>query len=408
MPHERTENRPPPASLRQRSLLLAALLLLLLVGCSGGGTNTGETGGGNTVSEETSASPTGGETSAAEESAEGEAARMDVREAVGQMFVVGMAGTEPDRYVRAMIRDRNIGGVLLFGYNLQGERQTRALTDELQRLSLETDPRVPPFVAVDHEGGEVAHAPWVAPEPSAAELGARGDPEEARAASERIGRALLRAGVNTNLAPVVDTGAGAAIGSRSFGADPDLVGRMGAAAVEGYEAAGIVSSAKHFPNHGPARSDSHVARPVVDHDLETVRAVDLPPFRAAADAGVPMVMVGHLLYPHIDPDNPASLSPDALRLLREELGFEGVVITDDLSMEGALQGGSTARAAVDAASAGADVMIVSGSAAEQAEAHEAVVRAVESGEIPREQVDASVERILEVKREKLPAYWRGL
>jgi beta-N-acetylhexosaminidase len=133
--------------------------------------------------------------------------------------------------------------------------------------------------------------------------------------------------------------------------------------------------------------------------MQTVRTVDLPPFRRAVEAGVPMVMVGHLIYPAIDPDRPTSLSPEALRLLREDLGFGGVIITDDLSMEGALQGGSTARAAVAAVAAGADMMIVSGSAAEQAAAHEAVVQAVESGEIPREQVEASVERILEVKRE---------
>ncbi len=324
---------------------------------------------------------------------------MEIRDAVGQMFVVGMTGTEPDGYVEGMIRDRNIGGILFFGYNMQGEQQTRSLTEELQGLSTEKGPPVPLLIAADHEGGEVAHAPWVAPEPSAAEIGGRGDPEEARAASERIGRSLLRAGVNTNFAPVVDAGDGAAIGSRSFGSDPELVGRMGAAAVEGYEAAGIVSAAKHFPNHGPARADSHVGQPVVDHDMQTVRTVDLPPFRRAVEAGVPMVMVGHLIYPAIDPDRPTSLSPEALRLLREDLGFGGVIITDDLSMEGALQGGSTARAAVAAVAAGADMMIVSGSAAEQAAAHEAVVQAVESGEIPREQVEASVERILEVKRE---------
>ena len=220
---------------------------------------------------------------------------MSVPEMVGQMFMISMGGTEPDYYVNKMIRERNIGGVLLFAHNMKSEEQTRDLTGALQRLSMQTEPAIPLFIAVDHEGGEISHAPWVAPQPAAARIGARGDPAEARAIAEEMGRELLRAGVNTDLAPVVDTGFGAAIGSRSFGEDPQLVARMGAATVEGFRAAGVVCAAKHFPNHGPAASDSHVSLPVVNHDLATLRSHDLPPFEAAIAAGVPMVMVGHLL-----------------------------------------------------------------------------------------------------------------
>ena len=210
---------------------------------------------------------------------------------------------------------------------------------------------------------------------------------------------MREAGINTDFAPVVDTGAGAAIGTRSFGPDPALVARMGTAAVAGLEDAGVVSSAKHFPNHGPATADSHTALPVVEHDLETIEQFDLPPFRAAAGAGVPMVMVGHLVYPAIDPERPASLSPAAIRLLREEVGFNGVIITDDLNMRGASGGpAGVPGAAVEAVKAGADVMIVSGTPQEQADAYEAVVAAVESGEIPWERIYASVERILDVKK----------
>ena len=216
--------------------------------------------------------------------------RMSVREMVGQMFVVSVGGTEPDYYIEKMVRERNIGGVILFGYNMESRAQVASLTSSLQELSLRTEPAVPLLVAVDQEGGEIASAPWVAPEPPAAEIGARGDPAEARAVSERIGTRLLEAGVNTNFAPVVDTGFGAAIGERSYGEDPVLVSSMGAASVEGFEAAGIASSAKHFPNHGPATIDSHERLPVVDHDARTIRTFDLPPFRAAVEAGVPMVM----------------------------------------------------------------------------------------------------------------------
>jgi beta-N-acetylhexosaminidase len=322
---------------------------------------------------------------------------MSVRSLVGQMFMISMGGTESDYYVEKMIRERNIGGVLLFGYNMESEAQTAALTGALQRLSIKTEPSIPLFIAVDHEGGEISRAPWVSRQPAAARVGARGRAAEAREIAERIGEELRRVGVNTDLAPVVDTGFGAAIGARAYGEDPRLVAEMGAAAVEGFESAGVVSAAKHFPNHGPATSDSHASLPVVDHDRETLRSYDLPPFEAAVEAGVPMVMVGHLLYPAIDPDRPASLSPEAIRMLRGELGFDGVVVTDDLAMAGASGGGPPARAAVEAVEAGADLLIISSPPQQQADAYDAVVEAVESGEIPREQVESSVERLLEVK-----------
>ena len=322
---------------------------------------------------------------------------MSVRDMVGQMFVVSVGGTEPDYYIDKMVRERNIGGVILFGYNMKSEDQVRSLTTSLQQLSLRTQPAVPLFVAVDQEGGDIASAPWVTPRPAAAEVGSRGDPAEARAVAEGIGEELLRAGVNTNFAPVVDTGFGAAIGNRSYGEDPELVSRMGAASVEGFERAGIVSAAKHFPNHGPAVVDSHEQLPVVDHDMETLRSYDLPPFRAAVEAGVPMMMAGHLLYPAVDAQRPASLSPKWMSMLREDLGFDGVVVTDDLAMAGASGGGTPERAAVEAVEAGADLLVISSPPQQQADAYDAVVAAVESGEIPEERIRNSVRRLIEVK-----------
>ena len=322
---------------------------------------------------------------------------MSVRDLVGQMFVISVGGTEPDYYIEKMVRERNIGGVILFSYNMKSEEQVKSLTGSLQNLSMRTEPAVPLFVAVDQEGGDIASAPWVAPQPAAAEIGSRGDPDEARRVAAQIGDQLLRAGVNTDFAPVVDTGFGAAIGNRSYGEDPELVARMGAAAVDGFKEAGVVSAAKHFPNHGPATSDSHVSLPVVRHDQKTIESYDLPPFRAAIEAGVPMVMVGHLDYPAIDPEHPASLSKDAISMLREDLGFNGVVITDDLAMAGAAGGEPPARAAVEAVGAGADLLIVSSPPREQADAYDAVVAAVRSGELSRTQIRESVGRILDVK-----------
>ncbi len=381
---------------RLRSAIIVLLgSTLLLAACSGGRQVSAEKSKGTAVA------GTATERSVDEQTGEkgGVTERMNLREMVGQMFVVSVGGTKPDYYIEKMVRERNIGGVLLFGYNMKSEAQTRRLVSSLQELSLETEPAVPLFVAVDQEGGEVAHAPWVTPQPAAAEIGARGNPREARAAAEMMGRQLRRAGVNMDLAPVVDTGFGAAIGSRSFGENPELVARMGAASVEGFEKADVVSAAKHFPNHGPAATDSHEGLPVVRHDMVTIRSRDLPPFRAAIEAGVPMVMMGHLVYPAIDPERPASLSPEAYRLLREDLGFDGVVVTDDLAMAGATGGGTPARAAVRAVKAGADLLIVSSPPPRQAAAYDAVVAAVKAGEIPRALIRASVERVMEVKKE---------
>src|SRR5215203_2279649 len=320
---------------------------------------------------------------------------MSIRDMVGQMFVVSVGGTQPDYFIEKMVRKRNIGGVILFGYNMKSEGQVESLTGSLQQLSMQTEPAVPLFVAVDQEGGDIASAPWVAPQPAAAEVGSRGDPEEARTIAATMGRQLLRAGINTDFAPVVDTGFGAAIGDRSYGEDPELVARMGAAAVEGFQEAGVVSAAKHFPNHGPATSDSHLSLPVIRHDAKTLQSYDLPPFEAAIEAGVPIVMVGHLVYPAIDPHNPASLSRDAMSMLRRDLGFDGVVVTDDLAMAGAKSEGTLTEAAVEAVEAGADLLVIS--SPQQADAYDAVVAAVESGEIPRSRIEKSVERLLTLK-----------
>lgn len=401
-------------------ILLFTLLGTMLTGCSGevrdqgeepdreissqGAHKTTRTVGGSV--EEAEASREARRTTRAEAQGGRAGERMPLPDAVGQMFMVSMNGTRSNYYIEKMVRERNIGGVLLLGTNMESKAQTSRLVDSLQTLSTNTEPSVPMFVAVDQEGGDISSAPWVSPQPSAAQVGDSGDPNQAQAIARLMGEQLREAGVNTDLAPVVDTGSGAAIGTRSYGNDPELVSRMAAASVEGFQKAGIVSSAKHFPNHGPATVDSHVGKPVIDHSLQKIRSYDLPPFQAAVESGGPMVMTGHLTYPVIDPNNPASLSPDAIGMLRQELGFDGVVITDDLSMGGAKQGGTTPQAAVQAVKAGADMMIVSDVPEVQAASYRAVLNAVESGEIPPQQIYDSLERITEIK-EQYPLYESG-
>ena len=387
--------------------LTACFLALVAVGCGAGSGNAGQSNAGDQAGRATkethehtqTASATVGKSVGERDPEEDAQPRMSVREMVGQMFVVSVDGAAPEHYVEKMVRGRNLGGVILFRYNMKDEAQTRRMISSLQELSMQTEPAIPLFVAVDQEGGEVAHVPWVTPQPAAAEVGAGGDPDKARAIAETMGRQLRQAGVNTDLAPVVDTGYGAAIGSRSFGTNPRMVARMSAASVLGFEEAGIVSAAKHFPNHGAATTDSHEGLPVVRHGMAKVRGHDLPPFQAAVEAGVPMVIMGHLVYPAIDYERPASLSPEAYRMLREDLGFDGVAVTDDLAMAGATGGGTPARAAVRAVKAGADLLILSSPAPQQTAAYEAIVDAVEAGEIPKSRIRESARRVMEVKKE---------
>lgn len=398
-------------------MLLALLLAIVAAGCAGdagtkGASDEGRPSAADDSSSEVEARTSAGnstnaerpmETTQIEERAGQIEERMSLPDAVGQMFMVTMSGTRSNFYIEKMVRERSVGGVLLFASNMDSEAQTEQLVGSLQRSSVQTEPSIPLLVAVDQEGGRISSAPWVSPQPSAAQVGASGDPDQARAIAEEMGRQLRQAGINTDLAPVADTGSGAAIGNRSFGSDPELVSRMVAVSVEGFEAAGIVSSAKHFPNHGPATVDSHTGQTVIRHGMQEIHSYDLPPFEAAVEAGVPMVMVGHLTYPAIDPDYPASLSPQAMGMLREDLDFDGVVITDDLSMAGAKRGGTTPQAAVQAVEAGADMMIVSDVPEVQAASYRAVLEAVESGEISRQQIYDSVDRIMEVKR-RYPLY----
>jgi beta-N-acetylhexosaminidase len=386
---------------------LPLLLMLIVLGLSSGcSVPDREASYGSTGSEPEQSTAKESATNEPEQSTSRKVSQLSLEEAVGQMFVVGVGGTEPDYYIEQMIRERNIGGIILHDYNMQSKEQTQAMVSELQKLSIKTSRCIPLIVAVDQEGGRVSSAPWVTYHPPAAAVGQSGDPARAQRIAEEIGRQLDAAGVNTDLAPVVDTGFGAAIGDRSFGTDPHLVSKMGAAAVRGFEAAGIISTAKHFPNHGAAKVDSHAGLPVVDHDMQTVLSYDLPPFKQAVKAGVPMVMGGHLLYPAIDPERPASLSPKAIKLLRQEVGFDGVIITDDLAMEGAKQGGTVAQAAVKAVSAGADMLIIS-SLQEQVDAYAAVVRGVKQGRISQDQINDSVDRILKLKQQYLLRYSFG-
>ena len=320
---------------------------------------------------------------------------MSTEEQVGQLVIAGFSGTTPDAGARSLVQRLRLGGVLLMGPNIRNPRQVRSLTAALQRAS----PRVPLLVAVDHEGGRVLRfRPPVSDLPDARTVGTAGDARLAAAAGRVAGRELLAMGVNFNLAPVLDVNdnpRNPVIGRRAFGTRPEVVARLGVAYMKAMQAEGVVASAKHFPGHGHTSEDSHRTLPVVLRSRQQLEAIDLAPFRAAIRAGISTVMTAHVLYPSLDPRSPATLSRSVLTdLLRRDLGFHGVVITDSLGMGAISARQSPGEGAVRALLAGSDVVLVAGGGDK---VHAALLAAVRSGRIPRHRLEQSVRRVLALK-----------
>jgi beta-N-acetylhexosaminidase len=325
-----------------------------------------------------------------------------LREQIGQMVMCGFSGKTPTEELLRLIREYRLGNVIYFRDNIGTPEEVRQLSATLQEASAQAG-NSPLWIAVDQEGGMVARIDrQVALMPGNMALGAAGSPELVYETARISGVELRSLGINLNFAPCVDVNnnkANPVIGVRSYGEDAGVVGLMGARAVQGYQDAGISACPKHFPGHGDTTADSHLELPTVPHDLERLRQVELPPFRSAIAAGADVVMTAHVQFPAYDASGlPATLSAAVLEgLLREELGFGGVIATDCLEMKAISGTLGVGRGAVMAVKAGADLVLVSHTPELQLEALEAIYQAVLSGELSREQIAASASRIREAK-----------
>jgi beta-N-acetylhexosaminidase len=278
----------------------------------------------------------------------------------GQLFMVGIPGPRLDPVARELVRDLGVGGVILFARNIESPVQVWELTRDLQREALAGGKR-PLLIAVDQEGGPVQRlkAPFTII-PPARELGAAATPEQVEQLARKVARELTLVGINVNFAPVLDVARGphCPLWDRSYGPDPERAALMGAAAIRGYLAGGVIPTAKHFPGLGDTVIDSHHDLALAESGLAQ-REIDLLPFRRAAAAGVPLVMTAHLLVPEWDADRPATLSPGILQgKLREEVGYQGVIVTDDLEMGAISRVMTAAPAAREALAAGADLLLI--------------------------------------------------
>jgi beta-N-acetylhexosaminidase len=286
----------------------------------------------------------------------------ELARAAGELLISGFEGTRPSAEILELIR-AGLGGVILYRKNCADAAQVLGLTNRLQQAARAAGHPQPLLIAIDQEQGRVARlTEGVTLFPPMAAIARAGDPELAAAVAAATGRELLALGVNWNLAPVADvlSAPDCPIGDRSFGSDAAQVSAMVAAYARGAASAGMRCCAKHFPGHGSTGRDSHVAAPLVARSRAELDAVDLVPFRAAIAAGVPAVMSAHITFPALDPEAPASLSPRVIgRLLRGELGFAGVVVSDDLEMAGVVLHRSLESAAIAALGAGSDLLLVS-------------------------------------------------
>ncbi|WP_254434163.1 glycoside hydrolase family 3 protein [Halobacillus sp. Marseille-Q1614] len=344
---------------------------------------------------------------------------MTLEEKIGQLFMIHVYGKTPAdpnyedinmrqnrgvKNFKEAIEKYHIGGVIYFNWtdNIGTPidfAQVNALSNGLQDIAMDQRMPIPLMIATDQEGGVVARVTEPATVfPGNMALGATRSTEYARQSSEIMGMELMSLGINMDLAPVLDVNVNAenpVIGVRSFSENPDLVAEMGAAQVEGYQNENVMATAKHFPGHGDTNVDSHYGLPIINHDLETLHEVDLKPFKEAINVGIDAIMPAHIVVPALDDSGlPATLSKPILTdLLREEMGFEGVIITDSLGMSGANVVPQD-RVPVEAFKAGADILL---NPPNVPLAYNSMLEAVKSGEISEKRVDESVFRILETK-----------
>lgn len=321
---------------------------------------------------------------------------------VGQRMLVGFPGTAIPDSLREVVRKYKVGNFILFSENVVDRAQARELCDQLQKLSLE-ETGLPALIAADQEGGIVNRLPRdCAIAPTALAVAATQNPGNAYVAGKITGTELRALGINFDLAPVLDINSNPqnpVIGARSYGDTPEKVCEYALPMIHGLNDAGVFSCAKHFPGHGDTAVDSHLGLPRVDKSLEELEQCELVPFRAAARAGVSAVMTTHILFPQLDDSGvPATMSrPIITGILREKLGFDGLVTTDCMMMQAIATFYGTVKGCVAAANAGVDMMCISHDPVLAGEVCEALYVALENGELDEGEFRASVGRIRKCK-----------
>jgi beta-N-acetylhexosaminidase len=323
----------------------------------------------------------------------------DVRRHAGQLAIAGFAAHSIPADLRALAREFDLGGIILFSRNVESPEQVAEVAREAQTLAGE----LPLWVSVDQEGGRVARlkAPFTVWPPMLT-LGRSTDDDLARRFAKALASELKAVGISLDYTPVLDiltNPKNPVIGDRALGERAQDVSRIGEIIIRTLQAEGIAACGKHFPGHGDTSADSHHELPLVEHSPDRLDAVEFVPFRAAIEADVAAIMTAHILVPAVDEERPATLSPRIVDgLLKKSLGFGGLVLSDDLDMRAISARYSLAEATVGAMAAGCDAVLMCGAAQEpQVAAMEAVIHAVEDGTLPLERVEDAIARQRRVK-----------
>jgi beta-N-acetylhexosaminidase len=329
----------------------------------------------------------------------------NIRRDIGQLLIGSLPGTTITAEMRSLAKEFSLGGVILFARNIEAPEQVAEMSIDVQTLAAD----LPLWVSVDQEGGRVARlkAPFTEWPPMAV-LGRSGDEELARRFATALATELRAVGITLDYAPVLDIHTNPknpVIGDRALAEDAESVARLGAAIIRALQQNGVAACGKHFPGHGDTSVDSHLELPLVEHPPDRIRRVEAVPFRQAIHADVAFIMTAHVLVPSFDDQRPATLSAAIVQaLLRDELGFQGVILSDDLEMKAIARTYTVADAAVQAIAAGCDgILVCSGDVEVQAATLEALVHAVEEQQIPYKRLEDALTRLRRAKERFLGA-----
>lgn len=336
-----------------------------------------------------------------------------LRHRIGQLLIGSFAGSDVPVELRALAREFDLGGVTFFGRlgNIESPEQVAGLAFDSRNLGVD----MPAWVGIDQEGGRVARlrSPFTEWPPMAV-LGRSDNPLLAGKFAQALAAELAAVGISLDYAPVLDIHTNPknpVIGDRALSEKPEIVAKLGRVIVEELQRAGVAACGKHFPGHGDTATDSHIELPIVEHPPDRLRAVEFVPFKAAIDAQVAFIMTAHVRVTSIDDERPATLSPKIVQnLLRRELGFQGVIVSDDLEMNAIATSYEPGEAAVAAIAAGCDVVLMCGKGGQadielQAQALEALIHAVEDQRLPLVLIEAALERNRRAK-ERFLRPWR--
>ena len=326
--------------------------------------------------------------------------KMNLEEKIGQLIIVGLEGTELNDYDKVHIKDNKIGGFILFSRNIENKDQVINLLNSLKEEN--EDNKLPLFLSVDEEGGLVSRLSKIyANLSAAANLGRKNDDELSYEYGENLGIKLNSLGFNLDFAPVLDINSNPknpVIGKRAYGTTANIVVQTGLAVMEGIRSQNIIPVAKHFPGHGDTDTDSHLDLPRIDKSLNELEGLELIPFKAAIDNGLDMIMVAHILYPQIDGAVPATMSDTIIdEILRKRLGFDGVVISDDMTMGAITDNYSVEEAATKFIISGGDIVLVCHGSDNPRLVIDRIKASIDSGEISMDEIDKKVYRIIRLK-----------